>query len=69
MDMSGTIGELDTDTCVPRIEALFQRAELYAQGKKAARETHKAFSPDWQGLQREKPMQAEVAQLMVCSCS
>lgn len=69
MDVSGTVGDLDTDACVDRIEALFRRAEFYAQGKRVERETHKVFSPDWQGLQREKPVQAEVAQLMVCTHS
>ena len=65
MDAAGDAGEVDADACVERIEALFRRAEYYAQGKRAERETGKTFCADWAALQQEHPAQAELAQLMV----
>lgn len=66
LDASGLAGEVDPEMCTARIQALFSRAQYYKQGKIAEKDSGKAFIPDWEGMARNEPVQAELVANMVC---
>jgi hypothetical protein len=59
---------VDPDGCVDRVHALYKRAQYYAVGVKAGKDSGKPFVPDWPRLASTDTAQKEIEGLMVRLC-
>ena len=55
--------------CVDLVQGLFQRAQMYADGQRAARDAKKEYVPDWQAMNKADSMQAQLAEKAVRCCA
>jgi hypothetical protein len=61
LDASGQPGDVDPDRCVDRVHALYKRAQYYAAGVKAGKDSGKPFVPDWPRLASTDSAQKEIS--------
>lgn len=59
---TGNAGSVDADSCSEHVLALYRRAQYYAAGIKAQRDSGKPFVPDWSSLESSDAAQQALAQ-------